>query len=107
MVLGMDANDDVRDGVVSAALAQIGIGKAVLKNHKGESVPATCARNTLRKPIDSIWTSPGLNVLKCGFLLFHSVHGFPSDHRMIWAEICNQPIIGHHPQRISVPLFPS
>ena len=54
VVLGMDANDDVRDGVMSVALDEIGIGEAVIKNHRGESVPATYARNTLRKPIDSI-----------------------------------------------------
>ena len=46
VILGMDANDDVRDGVMSAALAEIGIVEAVIKNHKGESVPATYARNT-------------------------------------------------------------
>ena len=100
VVLGLDANDDVRDGEVSAALAEISIGVAVIKNHKGVSVPATCARNTLRKPIDSIWTSPGLDVLRCGFLPFHSVYSFPSDHRMIWVEICNQSMFGHRPQRI-------
>ena len=54
VVLGMDANDDVRNGEVSAALTEIGIMEAIIKNHKGESVPVTCARNTLRKPIDSI-----------------------------------------------------
>ena len=54
VVLGMDANDDVRIGEVSAALAEIGIAEAVIKNHKRENVLATCARNTLRKPIDSI-----------------------------------------------------
>ena len=73
----MDANDDARDGDVSAALAEIGIVEAVIKNQKGESVPATCARNTQMKPIDSIWTSPGLDVLRCGFLPFHSIYSFP------------------------------
>ena len=58
VVLGMDANDNVRNGEVLAALAEIGIAESVRKNHKGESVPAICARNTMRKPIDSIWTSP-------------------------------------------------
>ena len=96
----MDANDDVRDGEVSLALAEIGIGEAVIKNHKGVGVLATCARNTMRKPIDSIWTSPGLDVLRCGFLPFHSVYGFTLDHKMIWAEICNQSIFGHRPQKI-------
>ena len=54
VVLGMDANDDVRDSAVLVALAEIGIEEAVIKNHRGESVPATCARNTQRKPIDII-----------------------------------------------------
>ena len=65
VVLCMDANDDVRDGEVSTALAAIDIEEAVIKNHNGESVPATCARNTIREPINSIWTSPGLDVLRC------------------------------------------
>ena len=56
VVLGMDTNDNLRDGDVSVALVEIGIEEAVIKNHRGESVPATCARNTQRKPIDSIWT---------------------------------------------------
>ena len=87
----MDANDDVRDGAVSAALVEIGIQEAVIKNHKIESVPATCARNTQRRPIDSIWTSLGLDVLGCGFLVFQSVCGFDSDHQIIWVEIiCNR-----------------
>ena len=95
VVLGMDTNDDVRNSEVSANLAKIGIGEAVIKNHKGESVPATCARNTIRRPIDSIWTSPRLDVLRCEFFPFHSVYGFLSDHRMVWVEICNQSMFGH------------
>ena len=54
VVLCLDANNDVRDGEVSAALAEIGIAETVIKNHKGESAPDTCSRNTSRKPIDSI-----------------------------------------------------
>ena len=80
VVLGMDANDDVRDGAISAPLAEIGIQEAVIKNRRRESIPATCARNTQCRPIDSIGTSPGLHVLRCGFFLFHSVYGFDSDH---------------------------
>ena len=90
VVLGMDVNDDVRNGAVSVVLAEIGIQEVVTKNHRGESVPAICARNTQRRPIDSIWTSPGLDVLRCGFLSFHSVHRFDSNHQIIWVEICNQ-----------------
>ena len=101
VVLGMDANDAVRDGVVSVALDEIGIGEAVIKNHRGESVPATYARNNLRKPIDSIWTSPGLDILRCGFLPFHSVYGFPSDHRMMGRNL--QPIFVWTPPPTNFP----
>ena len=76
----MDTNDDVRNGKVTLALQEIGMYEAVVNNHRGKSVPATCATNTERKPIDSIWTSPGLTVLRCGFLPFHDVYGFQSDH---------------------------
>ena len=96
VVLGMDANDDVKDGAVSVTLAEIEIQETVIKNHRGESIPATCARNSQHRPIDSIWTSPGLDVLICGFLPFHSVYGFDSDHQMIWVQIIyNQPMFGH------------
>ena len=54
VVLDINANDDVKDGAVSAALAENGILEAVIKNNRGESVPATCARNTQGRPIDSI-----------------------------------------------------
>ena len=45
MVLGMDANNDVRDWKVTKALMEIGMYKAVVINRGGESVPATCATN--------------------------------------------------------------
>ena len=76
VVLNMDANDDVKDGAVSVALADIGIVEAVINNHKGESVPATCACNIQRTPIDSVWTSPGLDILQCGFFPFNEYFGF-------------------------------
>ena len=80
VVLGMNANDDVRDGKVTKALMEIEMYEAVVSNHGGESVPATYATNKQKKPIDSIWTSPGLTLLRCGFLPFHNVDGFQADH---------------------------
>ena len=54
MALGMDANDDVRDGEIAKALWEVGIFEAVVSNHKEKSVLATCATNTQQIPIDSI-----------------------------------------------------
>ena len=96
----MDANNDVRNGAVTKALWEIETFEAVFSNHKENSVPATCAKNTQRIPIDSIWTSPGLTVLRCGFLPLHDIYGFQSDHRLVWADICNENLLGHRPQHI-------
>ena len=46
VVLGMDVNDDVRDGAVSEKLAAIGIQEAVVSNRKDKCVHTTYARNT-------------------------------------------------------------
>ena len=59
VILGIDANNDLRDGSVSAALSNIGIKEAVMSNHRDES----------GKPIDSIWTSSDPNVLYMAFFL--------------------------------------
>ena len=95
VVLGMDANDDVRDREVTKVLWKIGMFEAVASNHKEKSVPVTCGKNTQRKPIDSIWTSLGLTVLRYGFLPFHNINGFQSDHQLVWADICNKDLLGH------------
>ena len=96
----MDANDNVCNGEVTKALWEVGMFEAVVSNHKEESVPAICATNTQSIPIDSIWTSPGLAVLRCGFFPFHAVHGFQSNYRLGWADICNEDLLGHQPQHI-------
>ena len=65
----MDVNDDVRNGEVTRVLWEVGMFEAVVSNHKDKSVPATCVKNTQRKPIDSIWTSSVLAALRYDFLL--------------------------------------
>ena len=100
VVLGIDANDDIRDGKVTEGPMEIGMYEAVVSNRGGESVPATCATNKQRKHIDSSWTSPGLTVMRCSFLPFHDVYGFQSDHQLIWADICNEDMTGHCPQHV-------
>ena len=96
----MDANNDVRDGEVTRALWEVGMFEAVVSNHTDKNVPATCTSNTQQKPIDSIWTFPGLAVLRCGFLLFHDAYGLHSDHRLVWADVCNEDLLGHRPRHL-------
>ena len=57
VVLGLDANEDGREGAVQQALANIGIFEGIISHHPTKSVPATCNKNKARKLIDGIWTS--------------------------------------------------
>ena len=65
---------------MSDALEEVGMMEGVISKHKSKSVPATCAKNKSRTPIDSIWISPGLEVIQCGYLPMHDYQGFDSDH---------------------------
>ena len=95
VVFGLDANEDVRAGAVQKELANIGMFEAIIRHHPTKSVSATCNTNLSRKPIDGIWISPGVDVLRCSYLPFDRYDGFSSDHRMMWVDIDNASILGH------------
>ena len=99
VVLGMNANDNVRNRKISKALEDISMSESIVKFHKDRTPSDTCATNRKRKVIESIWTSPGIHILCCVFLPFHDLLGFISDHRLIWAKICNQSLYGHRLQK--------
>ena len=54
VVLGLDANVDVRHGSVQKELANIGMYESIIRHHPTKSVPATCNKNESRKLIDGI-----------------------------------------------------
>ena len=78
LVIGMDANEDVRSGEVSNRLAQLGLIKCVTTQH-GAQGPPTYDRGSV--PVDGLFVSRTLRVLKCGY------DRFIWDHRLLWIEI--------------------
>ena len=78
VVFGLDANEDVRTGAIQKELANIGMFEATIRHHTTKSVPANCNKNLSRMPIDEIWTSPVVEVLRCGYLPFDSYDGYSS-----------------------------
>jgi hypothetical protein len=85
IIIGMDANEDVRYGGINLAFKGLGLREAILDKHSDKSPPATQNRNTNRQPIDGIWTSVCISISAGGYLPFGDA--CPSDHRMIWVEI--------------------
>jgi hypothetical protein len=100
IILGMDANEDVREGTVTEALAELGLAEATATAHTPSSPPATCKANLTRTPIDGIWISPSVQVTRCGYLGYDE--GPPSDnHRVVWIDIDNESILGHRPPQLA------
>ena len=85
VVIGMDANEDVRKGEVNDLLSSVGLREVILDLHSDLSPPATYNRNTQRQPIDGFWATSGISISKGGYLAFGE--GCPSDHRVIWFDI--------------------
>ena len=89
VALLMDCNEDVRSTHFTDWLAAHQLIDCVLSKHGQEDAPPTYNRGSL--PIDGIFLSSTLQVLKCGYLPFGS---FPSDHRAVWADITYESAFG-------------
>ena len=49
VVLGLGANEDVREGAIQQDLANIGMFDIIIRHHPTKSVPATCNKNKSTK----------------------------------------------------------
>lgn len=93
IVIGLDANEDVRRGDTATIFASLGMREVILDAHANKSPPATCDKNMNREPIDGIFATPGLGILAGGYSPFNS--GCPSDHRYLWIDITYQDAYGY------------
>jgi hypothetical protein len=95
LVLGMDANEDVRQGEVHDMLSSIGLREVILELHNDQSPPATYNRNQSREPINGIWATRGITITRGGYLAFGE--GCPSDHRVLWFDASYSVALGQRP----------
>ena len=94
MVIGLDANEDIRNGMMWAAMKRLGLVELVSHAH-GSDLPRTQQRGSL--PIDGIWVSPTLGNCRCGYLAFEF------DHRLVWLDVPNTIALGHDPPPVTKP----
>ena len=78
LVIGVDANEDVRGGVLADKLEHLGLTECVTAQH-GRYGPPTYERGSV--PIDGLFVSRTLRGSKCGY------DEFLWDHRLLWIEI--------------------
>ena len=91
LIIGIDANEDIREGQTESFFRTLGMKEAILSKHDS-SPPATQNRNTRRQPIDGLFVTPGLKAVAAGYEAFGV--GCPSDHRVLWADFSYENAFG-------------
>jgi hypothetical protein len=86
LIIGLDANDNVRTGAVNAMLRSKGLLDAHAAQHPHHPTEATCNKNKQDIPVDGIWTSLSLECSAAEYYGFGELIIGKTDHRMIWAD---------------------
>ena len=94
IVIGMDANEDVRTGKLSEAFREEGLIELCTDCH-GMNGPTTYDRG--QRPIDGIFVTSTLMASHCGYLPFEF------DHRALWIDIPMSAALGHEVAEIKRP----
>ena len=103
VIIGMDANEDVRHGEVQDIFHTAGLTEVILDLHQDLSPPATYNLNTKRQLIDGIWATSGISITRGGYLAFGE--GCLSDHCVLWFDISLSVAFRQSPEAMA-PLWP-
>jgi hypothetical protein len=102
IIIGMDANDNVRTGTINAMLRSQGLLDVHATRHPHLPTVATCNKNTQGIPVDGIWaSSPSLDCLAADYYGFGELVIGKTDHRMIWANFSFESALGFQPPKPS------
>ena len=93
IILGLDANEDVHSRTLQEWTGEWGLIDGLQRTHPNLNRVATCNKNKNNVPIDSIWVSPGLQIITAGMTGFGELHS-ESDHRMLWMDIHLESLFG-------------
>ena len=97
LVIGLDANDNVRTGAVNAMLQSKGLTEVHSKRHPHLPSASTCNKNNKDIPVDGIWASPSLECIAAGYYGYGEIIVGKTDHRMIWADFTYESALGFKP----------
>ena len=90
VILMMDCNEDVRSPFIKETMQAMGLTEAITRDREDDA-QATHQTNTNGIPIDGIFMSASLSILRGGYLPFGV---FDSDHRAIWIDVTNANLFG-------------
>ena len=97
IILGLDANENVRTGDIHRYIQQWGLVDAHFSTHPNEATVATCSKNRSDIPIDGIWTSAAIDILAAGYSGFGEYAIGNADHRLLWIDVTAHSCLGLQP----------
>ena len=100
IVLGLDLNEYIFSSDINHWVGQLGLIPILSHLHPQLPEVDTCDKSYRNRPIDGIWTSPGLDVVQGGMTGFGDFLIRASDHRMLWLDISYDSMLGHSPSPI-------
>ena len=95
IILGIDANEDIRSGKIHSMTRRLGMQDAILDLHDDVDPPETCNKNTKRVPTDGIFVTPGIMPTAGGYSAYGQTSN--SDHRTLWIDIPFTSVLGFKP----------
>ena len=96
IIIGMDVNEDIRSPDITKWREKWNMIDPLQELH-GPTNVATCRSNEAQIPIDTIWCTPGLNVLQGGMTGFGSLDLGSADHRLLWLDVSLESMFGFRP----------
>lgn len=106
MVLGINTNEDARSGKLAKQLSSLGLRDLILWTDASSSSSATLNWNKNQTPVDAIWGTRVINVIRAGYGPFNALNpsAWSDGHRSLWVEICNRSSRSKHPQTQVAPI---
>jgi hypothetical protein len=100
VIIMLDGNSDMQNSPLATMLSNLKFREVILYRH-GLGV-STFRRNNSATPIDGIWASAGISVIKGRYLDYDKV--VPgADHKCLWIDISFQQAFGHNMPAINRP----
>ena len=99
IIVGIDANEDVRHGSVQHTMNELGLRDIILELHPGKDPPETCYKNRSRVPIDGLFATHGIVPSAGGYTRYDQF--CVSDHRGLWVDIPFQSALGYNPPHLN------
>jgi exonuclease III len=101
IVIAGDVNESVFHHSISDIFDQFHIRNLIFDIHDPSEAPKTYFRTAGGRIVDGLWGTPGVEVIRYGYL---EPGDFPGNHSLMWADLTYSSILGHNPPYLKHPV---